>query len=131
MSYKVITSDTAYRSKSQCSNFVTTVVKEKKPTFLNYSRTGQFLDEFLMKFVGAPAKYSELCKLFKILLILSHDQDQLERGFSVNKKLLLESQYTTTLTAQCVIHDHMIYSELESSNLTIMAKLLSHVKQAR
>ena len=35
--------------------------------------------------------------------------------------------HTTTLTAQRIIHDHMVYHKLESSNLTIMAKLLSHV----
>ena len=37
-SYKVITHDTTSCSKSQCSKFVTTVVKENKPEFLNYSR---------------------------------------------------------------------------------------------
>ena len=36
---------------------------------------------------------------------------------------------STTLTAQYFIHDHMVYHELESSNLTTTAKLLSHVKQ--
>ena len=42
----------------------------------------------------------------------------------------MENQHTTTLTAQRIIHDHMVYHELESSNLTITAKLLSHVKEA-
>ena len=42
----------------------------------------------------------------------------------------MEIQHTTTFTAHCIIHDHMIYHELESSNVTITAKLLSHVKQA-
>ena len=36
VSYKVITPDTADHSKSQYSKFVTTVVKENKPEFLNY-----------------------------------------------------------------------------------------------
>ena len=80
-----------------------------------------------MKYIGASPKFSELWKLFKILLILSHGQAQVEHGFSVNKNLLVENQHTTTLTAQRIIHDHMVYHELESSNLTIMAKLLSHV----
>ena len=131
MSYKVITSDTAYHSKSQCSKFVTIIVKENRPGFLNYSKTNQHLDKFMMKFVGASTIFSELCKLFKILLILSHDQDQLERGVSVNKNVLLENQHTTKLTAQRIIHDHMVYHEHEPSNLTITAKFLSHVKQAR
>ena len=59
-----------------------------------------------------------------------HGQAQVEHGFSVNKNLLVENQHTTTLTAQDIIHDHTVYHELESSNLSIMAKLLSHVKQA-
>ena len=80
-----------------------------------------------MKYIGASPKFSELWKLFKILLILSHGQAQVEHGFSVNKNLLVENQHTTTLTAHRIIHDHMVYHELESSNLTIMAKLLSHV----
>ena len=63
-------------------------------------------------------------------LQLLYGQPQVEHGFSVNKNLLVENQHTTALTAQCIIHDHMVYHELESSNLTITAKLLSHVKQA-
>ena len=131
ISCKVITPDTAECSKSQYSKFVTTVVKENKPEFLNYSKTHQRLDEFMMRFVGASTKFSELWKLFKILLVLSHGQAQVERGFNVNKNLLVENQHTTTLTAQRIIHDHMVYHELESSNLTITAKLLSHVREAR
>ena len=50
--------------------------------------------------------------------------------FSVNKNILVENQHTTTLTAQRIIHNHMVYYELELSNLNITAKLLSHVKQA-
>ena len=42
----------------------------------------------------------------------------------------MENQPTTTLTTQHIIHDHMMYHELESSNLTITTKFLSHVKQA-
>ena len=130
VSYKVINPDTAGRSKSQCSKFVTTVVKENKPEFLNYSKTGQRLDEFMVKYGGASPKFSEFWKLFKILLILSHGQAQVKHEFSVNKNLPVENQHTTALTAQRIIHDLMVYNELESSNLTITAKFLSHVKQA-
>ena len=74
-----------------------------------------------MKFVGTSTKFSELWKLFKILPILSHGQAQVECGCSVNKNLLVENQHTTALTAQHIIHGHMVYHELESSNLTITA----------
>ena len=78
VSYKVITPDAADCCKSQYSKFVTTVIKENKPEFLNFSKTDQRLDEFMMKFGEASTKFSELCKLFKILLILSHGQAQVD-----------------------------------------------------
>ena len=60
VSYKVISPDTADRSKSQYSKFVTIVVKENKPEYVNYSKTDQRLDEYMMKFVRASTKCSEL-----------------------------------------------------------------------
>ena len=73
----------------------------------------QRLDKFMMKFIGASTKFSELWKLVKILLILSHGQAQVDREFSVNRNLLVENQHTITLTAQRIIHDHMVCRELE------------------
>ena len=66
-------------------------------------------------------------KTLQDLLILLHGQAQVKCG--VNKNLRVENEHTTTFTAQC-IHDHMVYHELESSNVTITAKLWSHFKQA-
>ena len=60
-----------------------------------------------------------------------HGQAQVECRFSFNKNQLVENQHTTTLTAQRIIYDNMVYHELDASNLTKTAKLLSHVKQAR
>ena len=65
----------------------------------------------MLKFVGAYTKSSELWKLLEILLTLSHGQAQVETGLSVNKNLLVENQHTTTLTAQSIIHNHMVYHE--------------------
>ena len=83
----------------------------------------------MMKFVGASTKFCELWKLFKVLLILLHGQAEAEHRLSINENLLVENQHTTTLTAQHILHNHMVYHELESSHLTVTAKLLSHVKQ--
>ena len=45
--------------------------------------------------------------------------------------MVVENQHLTTLTAEYIIHNHMVCHEFESSNLTITTvKLLSHVKQA-
>ena len=120
VSYKVITLDTADCSKSQCSIFVTTIVKENKTEFLNYANTDQYFGQYMMKFVGTSTNFSELWKLFRIFPILSHGEAQVECRCSVNKNLLVENQHTTASTAQHIL-DHMVYHELESSNLTIIA----------
>ena len=44
--------------------------------------------------------------------------------------MVVENRHLTTLTAEYIIQNHMVYHEFESSNLTITVKLLSHVKQA-
>ena len=49
---------------------------------------------------------------------------------SVSTNICLWKINTATLTAQRIIHYHIVYHELESSNLTITTKLLSHAKQA-
>ena len=67
----------------------------------------------------------------KILLILSHGQAQVERGFSTNTKLLVENQSKESLIAQRSIHDHMIFHKLRPGTIKITANLQNHVKQAR
>ena len=61
VSYKIISPVTADHSKSQYNKFVTTVVKENRPEFINYSKTDQCLQEFMMKFVGTSTTFSEIC----------------------------------------------------------------------
>ena len=75
----------------------------------------------MMKFVGASTNFLNYGKSFKILLILACGQAQVEWEFSVNKNMVVENQHTT-LTAQCIIYNYMVYHELESSNLTITVK---------
>ena len=72
VSYKVISPVPADHSKSQYNKFVTTVVKKNRPEFINYSKTDQCYQEFMMKFVGTSTKFSEICSISKILLILLH-----------------------------------------------------------
>ena len=131
ISYKRITSAVADQSKSGYRKFIKTSVKEKKSEFVNYDKTEQRLDKFYINCIPSSKEFDEMCKIFKMLLILSHGQAQVERGFSTNAKLLVENQSTESLVAQRVIHDHMVYNELQPHTLPITSKLLVHVRQAR
>ena len=46
------------------------------------------------------------CKVLKLLL-LSHGQATVERGFSVNKEMIVENQQEQSLVARRVIKDHI------------------------
>ena len=49
-----------------------------------------------------------------MLMILSHGQATVERGFSGNGKLLVENVHTESLIAQRHIHDHMQSYDLQA-----------------
>ena len=66
-----------------------------------------------------------------MLIILSHGQATLERGFSVNGKLLAENLHTESLIAQRHIHDHMRSYDLQAHGLDITRELLDSASSAR
>ena len=72
-----------------------------------------------------------LQKVLKMLMILSHGQATVERGFSGNGKLLVENVLTESLIAQRHIHDHMQSYDLQAHDLGITHELLDSVSSAR
>ena len=130
-SSKLIASAIADKAKSQYHKFMTRTVKERKPDFLNFNKKEQRLDKFFVGLVSTSKEYTEMWKVLKILLILSHGQAQVERGFSTNAKILVENQHKESLIAQRQIHDHMRYHNQQAHTLPITAKLQNHARQAR
>ena len=51
-------------------------------------------------------EYEHLWSLSRKILLLSHGQASVERGFSVNKEILLENMLEHILKAQRTISDH-------------------------
>ena len=76
------------------------VVKENKSEFSEFNKRDQRLDTLLWNFLLGSTKYESMCEVFKIILILSHGQAQVERGFSENSELLVENLHTESLIAQ-------------------------------
>ena len=65
------------------------------------------LDEFLMNLCRTQQSNDEFIKFIKIILCLSHGQASVERGFSVNKDLLVENLLEKSLVAQRIVKDHL------------------------
>ena len=63
-----------------------------------------------MKFICATPHFSELSRILKNWLIMSHGQAQVEWGFSINSKLFVEN--LDSFIAQDIVHDYMNFNKL-------------------
>ena len=78
--------------------------KYHKDEFVAYN-SDQGLDFFLLTLIGEKSEYSKLWEIFKILLILSHGQSCVERGFSDNKDILSSNMQDQTLISYRMAYD--------------------------
>ena len=62
---------------------------------------------FLQKHIGSVSSLSKLWDLLRELLILSHGRATVERGFSVNRQVMIENMKEQTFIAQRTIQDHI------------------------
>lgn len=58
--------------------------------FLNFNFSTERLDELFSTYMNTES-YQKLFKVVQLLLVLSHGQTSVERGFSVNKELEIEN----------------------------------------
>ena len=75
--------------KSQFLQWHTSVVSENSYVFQSFDTSSQRLDTLFKEHLGNSTAYAELWKVTKSLLLLSHGQAQVERGFSVNRQKIL------------------------------------------
>ena len=59
----------------------------------------------LGEYLSESEKYCDLWQVAKLILILSHGQASVERGFSVNKQLTVENKKENTYSAQRLVYD--------------------------
>ena len=97
--------------------------------FSNFSVTHDRVDNLLHEFMTGD-NYKQLFRVVKLVLVLSHGQAAVERGFSVNKKLEVENMKEHTLVARRVVCDH-VNSVNGIANVDISKPLLLSVKQSR
>ena len=73
----------------------------------------------------------KVAEVLKIVLTLSHGQASVERGFSVNKSLLVENLSAKSLISQRIVYDHMNFHNLTPENFIINPALRKSVRNAR
>lgn len=97
--------------------------------FSDFNISTDRIDTLFHEFMAGDS-YKQLFNVVKLILVLSHGQAAVERGFSVNKELEVENMKEHTLVARRVICDH-INSVNGLANVAISKPLLTSVKQSR
>lgn len=70
-----------------------------------FSKNDDRLDHFWKKILVQNDANEEVKSFFKKIFIMSHGQASVERGFSVNKEILVENQHEKSLIAQRLVWD--------------------------
>ena len=90
----------------------------------------QSLDKFWGKFLHKNQQYKSMWKVFIFLFTLSHGQSQVERGFSINKEIVIENLHSSSLSAQRIVYDYLKASEKNIHDIEITNKMLTSCKSA-
>ena len=120
-------------AKLQFDRFVQDVVVVHKEEFLefDYANKGHRLDAFYFTYLPGKSAYSSFSESLKIILTLSHGQAAVERGFSINKSILVDNLKTESLSSQRIVHDHMNVHDIESHEIIISPELRKSVRSSR
>lgn len=97
--------------------------------FTTFNPYADRLDEFYITHLSDP-KFERLLTVIKLCLVLSHGQADVERGFSVNKKVEVENLKEESIIAQRMICDY-VSSVGGVLNVPISKELLNSCAHAR
>ena len=64
-------------------------------------------------------KYKELKYVMKVILTLSHGQESVEHGFSINKSVLKVNITEESIVSKKLVRDHIIANKLEPHTVPI------------
>ena len=65
-----------------------------------------------------------------MVLTLFHGQKDVQHGFSLSDKHLVENMQEPSLIAQCLIKDHMLFNGYQSHNVPITGELMNSIKSS-
>ena len=93
----------ADEAKLQFEEFVTIYVPRHSDKFNSFNVSMQCLDKFYGEFLHKNQQYKSMWKIFIFIFALSHGQSQVERGFSINKEIVIENLHSSSLSVQRIV----------------------------
>lgn len=110
--------------------FLDRIVARQHGAFLDFKTKDTRLDDFLKGWLSRESVYEDLYAVMKLVLVLSHGQATVERGFSVNKQITVENKKECTYHSQRLLID-TVRDAGGSLNITITTELIVSCKSAR
>ena len=120
-------------SKLQYEEFLTSASSEYKNHFLDYCRNNDSIDKFLGLYIDQK-KFDKFWNICKIIFTLSHGQAAVERGFSVNREIIVENLQQKSLISQRLVYDYITVKHASSlyeyaiPNALLLECKISHAK---
>ena len=99
--------------------------------FRDFTPDSRRLDTFLGNYMQDHIQFAKLWDIFKMLLTISHGQASVERGYSVNKDMLIENLHKKTVVALRTVHDSISTLEDHFTKLPLTPAMKRHVMSAR
>ena len=127
---KLLPSKEADDSKLQFEEFIDNVVKCNSDKFLSFNICSSSLDAFYGQWLHRNPKFSSLWKVMIFIFTFSYGQSQIERGFSINKSLLVENMHEKSICAQPLVSDFVKSSNKELHEIEIENELILSCKTA-
>ena len=108
---KILTVSKCDISSEQYISFISKLRLNSMEEYLEFSCSNESgLDKFFYDLMGRESCYSDLWEIFKVVLILSHGQADVERGFSINKDILKCNMKEKTIIAIRMVNDGMAFA---------------------
>ena len=96
--------------------------------FASFDKLYDAGDVFLSNFLHKIPKYKVIWKVCSIIFVLSHGQSAVERGFSINKELLVENLQEKSLVSQRMVYDHISTNKINIHEYELPSDVLKSYK---
>lgn len=96
---------------------------------LTFNRVNDRVDKYWYSLLSTKAEYSKLWEIVQKVLLLSHGQATVERGFSSNKEIVACNMGEKTLISKRIICDHVL-NVGGIANVKITSSLLNSISSA-
>ena len=88
------------------------------------------LDYFFRTELGDRVEHNDLYEIIKMILVLSHGNAEVERGFSINKNLIRDNLSEESLIAQRLVHQAIPTNDRKFLDVEIDKQMIAGVRMA-